>query len=173
MKRSFTLLELLIVIVIIGILAAIVLPQYQNLVAKARATEAKRALDALSRAQYEYFIETNKFYNGGGAAGEYADFSGLSVKPPVSKNWLYYTVHNWDKTFGGIGQGLNSYGVVWAVPQFPVADGECMDYIIAYVDGNAPEGSDGATPPGPITRKYYYWIKGENSWREGWEETTN
>ena len=47
MKRGFTLIELLVVVLIIGILSAVALPQYEKTVEKSRIGEAKIMLNAI------------------------------------------------------------------------------------------------------------------------------
>ena len=54
---GFTLIELLVVVLIIGILSAIALPQYEKAVEKSRAAEAIVTLKALRDAQTACFLE--------------------------------------------------------------------------------------------------------------------
>lgn len=53
-NRGFTLLELLIVVLLIGILGAAALPQYFNAVERQRVTEALTILSAIEKAQVRY-----------------------------------------------------------------------------------------------------------------------
>lgn len=64
MQKGFTLIELMIVVAIIGILASIALPGYQNYVKKAQITEATTALSN-ERVDMEQFYQDNRTYVGG------------------------------------------------------------------------------------------------------------
>lgn len=56
-SRGFTLIELLIVVVIIGVLAAIAIPKFQSTKGKANAATMKSDLRNLATAQEAYFYE--------------------------------------------------------------------------------------------------------------------
>lgn len=54
MKKGFTLIELLVVVLIIGVLSAVALPQYQTAVERARATEALTQMNAIVTSAQRY-----------------------------------------------------------------------------------------------------------------------
>ena len=62
-NSAFTLVELLVVVLIIGILAAIALPQYQKSVAKARLTNLLVVGRELHEAQERYYLEHGTYTN--------------------------------------------------------------------------------------------------------------
>jgi type IV pilus assembly protein PilA len=80
-KKGFTLIELLIVVVIIGILAAIAIPKFANTKEKAYVASMKSDLRNLITAQEAYFSDNNSTYAGStGAMGtNYRASTGVTV----------------------------------------------------------------------------------------------
>lgn len=60
-KQGFTLIELLVVVLIIAILAAVAMPQYNKTIRKARGTEALNTLAALDKALAMYYLENGSY----------------------------------------------------------------------------------------------------------------
>ena len=80
MKKGFTLIELLVVVLIIGILSAVALPQYNKAVGKARLVQSEIATKAILEAQRVYYL----------ANGVYAeDLDDLDVNYPKKDNTTF------------------------------------------------------------------------------------
>lgn len=89
-RRAFTLVEILIVVVILGILSAIVIPQFANATAEASANATFDQLTKVRRALAVYFVRNgNSFPNivagaGVGAWGELITAPGYMREAPVN-----------------------------------------------------------------------------------------
>lgn len=60
-NSGFTLIELMIVVAIIGILAAIAIPNFNNFVAKTKKSEAKSNLGAIYNCELSYYAEYDTY----------------------------------------------------------------------------------------------------------------
>ena len=71
--RGFTLIEVLIVCVVVGVLTAIALPSYQNQIQKSRRSDAKSALVGAAGQMERYFTERGTYATATlGSGGVYA-----------------------------------------------------------------------------------------------------
>ncbi len=66
---GFTLIEVMIVVVIVGILAAIALPSYSNYVTRSKLLDAHTKLGDLRVQMEKYFMDNRSYVDGSGACG--------------------------------------------------------------------------------------------------------
>jgi prepilin-type N-terminal cleavage/methylation domain-containing protein len=96
-KKGFTLIELLIVVVIIGILAAIAIPKFANTKEKAYIASMKSDLRNLITAQEAYFSDNNSTYASttGALSTTYKASSGVTVTMGTVTNtgWAATSAH--------------------------------------------------------------------------------
>jgi type IV pilus assembly protein PilA len=92
--RGFTLIELLIVVVIIGILAAIAIPKFTETKGKAYASSLKSDLKNLSSVQEDYFYY-NETYAPGMGSLTFSPSSGvvLTITEANSRGWSATATH--------------------------------------------------------------------------------
>jgi prepilin-type N-terminal cleavage/methylation domain-containing protein len=92
-KAGFTLIELMIVVVIIGILAAMAIPRFMRSTTKAKQSEAKQLLKQIYTMQHAYRQEFNSYcLNGVSAAAGSANFARIGVDVGASARYSYAMV---------------------------------------------------------------------------------
>lgn len=64
-QRGFTLIEVMIVVVVIGMLAAIAYPSYQDAIRKSRRADARAVLSELTQFMERVYTENNTYMPGG------------------------------------------------------------------------------------------------------------
>jgi len=82
-EKGFTLVELTIVVMVIGILAAISVVVYTSFLKQARVVEAKSFLSTLARQQTAYYVENGRYTD---------DLSQLGVPDPSALKYYEITI---------------------------------------------------------------------------------
>jgi len=92
-EKGFTLIELMIVVAIIGVLAGIAYPSYQDSVLKSRRRDAEGVLLGFANAMERYYTETSAYTDAAGTSGSPEDTGTpriYSIKSPIDGNDKYY-----------------------------------------------------------------------------------
>lgn len=133
-SKGFTLLELLVVIVIMGLLSAIALPTFLNFASKAKQSEALTYIGSINRGQQAYYLEKSVFGN-------------LSHLELGISNSIHYTYAS-----APVGAGILASALTTATPGGVMRGYAGRVWLAAMVDGNATslsivcEGSLGSVP---------------------------
>jgi general secretion pathway protein G len=124
-ERGFTLLELLVVIVIIGLLASLVAPRYFEQVGKSNTKVAKAQIDALEKALDQYRLDIGTYPN------TEQGLAALNAKPQGVEKWAGpYLKKDLPKD-------------PWGHPYLYKAPGEHGDYDIVSLGSDGQPGGTG------------------------------
>lgn len=110
LARGFTLIELMIVVAIIGILASIAIPQYQQMTCRAKQSEAKAALKAIYVAEEAYRGEYDFYLQGSEAQLVIIGMVKVGANPRYSLEVISATATAFNAIANGVGDMV---GDIW------------------------------------------------------------
>ena len=108
-KKGFTLVELMVVIVIIGVLAAVAMPKFADAINKSKCSEAPNLLGQIATQEAVWYAENSKFL----------DFAVTASNAVPTANAKLLGLNTKSKTFSykvdGLGTGSQSFSAVAAL----------------------------------------------------------
>jgi type IV pilus assembly protein PilE len=139
--RGFTLIELMIVVAVIGLLAAVALPNYSNYVMKSRRSSAQTALLDLASREERYYTANNTYVSNLSLLGYPANT--VSIAVPDAGGSHYY-----DVTVALVNNAAGTAVVGFTLTATPAGsqarDTECGNFTYDYLGRRGNSGT--ATP---------------------------
>jgi prepilin-type N-terminal cleavage/methylation domain-containing protein len=131
--KGFTLIELMIVVAILGVLAAIAIPAYRDYVKRARVSEVLNAFDAIATGANEYHSAIGFFPSQAYGSHNLAHFSegyaAITLNDTVDKNYSLAIVANFnpnlDLTLAG------GEGELWMQITYDIANGYSKTWTLS------------------------------------------
>lgn len=143
-RHGFTLVELLIVVIILGVLAAIVVPQFSDVTAESRESALHQDVQKMRSAIALYRVQHNEIYPGQGGWAEFVTQMTTQTDQAGNAGTKYgpYVRPPWPKnTVSGLNSGKN-------VGSMPAAADDATGWIYQPSTGEIRANNSGAGPSG-------------------------
>jgi type IV pilus assembly protein PilE len=118
--RGVTLIELVVVIAIVGLLAAIAVPSYRQYVLRANRAEAKSAMLNIAAAQEKFYVQNNTYATN--AQLSTAPPGGLGIAATTEKGYYTVSIAN--------GADATSFSATATATGSQAADSHCVTFTI-------------------------------------------
>jgi len=132
-QKGFTLIELMIVVAVIGILAAVAYPAYQDYVIRSKRGDAMNALAAVRIAQEKYRANNTSFADSTGTLGVSAvsgdGYWDINVASYSSSSFIITAIPNGhtDDSCEYFAVDRNGPNYSWPIAGKTIADSECWE----------------------------------------------
>jgi prepilin-type N-terminal cleavage/methylation domain-containing protein len=128
--KGFTLIELMVVIVIVGILAAVAIPKFLDASHKAKASEFPTQLTAIYTGEMAFQAENGSY---AGTFTDMRDIAGVDISS--TSKWFTYSLTGAAQTFKGTAKVASDFGVA-AINDWATIDQDNVksahDHLLKY-----------------------------------------